>query len=32
MTQPTPVILDPQAQVSRHIARRVRELIDTVRI
>jgi hypothetical protein len=29
---PAPVILDPQAHVSRHIARRTRELIGQVRI
>jgi len=27
-----PVILDPQAHVSRHVARRVRELIGQVRV
>ena len=32
MTQPAPVILDPQAHVSRHIARRTRELIGQVRV
>jgi hypothetical protein len=33
MTRPAAaVILDPQAHVSRHIARRTRELIDQVRI
>jgi hypothetical protein len=32
MTRPAPVILDPQAHVSRHIARRTRELIGQVRI
>ena len=32
MTQPPPVILDPQAYVSRHIARRTRELIGQIRV
>jgi hypothetical protein len=32
MTRPAPVILDPQAHVSRHIARRTRELIGQVRV
>jgi hypothetical protein len=32
MTPPAPIILDPQAQVSRHVAHRVRELIDQVRV
>jgi hypothetical protein len=32
MTQPATVMLDPQAHVSRHIARRTRELIGLVRV
>jgi hypothetical protein len=32
MTSGAPVILDPQAHVSRHIARRTRELIGQVRV
>ena len=32
MTRPAPVILDPQAHVSRHIARRTRDLIGQVRV
>ena len=32
MTRSAPVILDPQAHVSRYIARRTRELIGQVRV
>jgi hypothetical protein len=32
MSQPAPVILDPHAHVSRHVTRRVRELIGQVRV
>jgi hypothetical protein len=32
MSQPATVIIDPNAAVSRHVARRVRELIGEVRV